>query len=355
MNKLLKNSVIILGLIVGLFLLKEQINDNDQTSSDNVVNVYNWGEYIDPELITEFEQETGYKVVYEVFDSNEAMYTKIKSNAGDYDVVVPSEYMLEKMEKEDLLIPLNHEEIPNFSYVDEDYLNPAFDSGNVYSAPYFWGTVGIIYNTSLTDLTFESWNDLWDESLNNNLFLVDGAREIIGMGLNVNGYSLNSTNKVELEKAQNKLFTLKPNVKGIIGDEILTLMPNGEAKAAVTWSGSAADMMWENEDLDYSVPKEGSNIWVDSLAIPKTCNNEKGANAFINFMLKPSSLAKNAEYVGYSTPLKNPENYMDLEIVNDERFYPPKAVVDKLEYYENLDPEMLQYYNDIFLEFKMKK
>ncbi len=354
MNRLIKSTIAVLMLIIVLFLIRDQLTSTGATSSDKVVNVYNWGEYIDPSLIDEFEEETGYKVVYEVFDSNEAMYAKIKSNAGDYDVVVPSEYMIAKMKSEDLLIPLNHDLIPNFKNIDENYLNPGFDPDNVYSAPYFWGTVGIIYNKSLTDLDFDSWEDLYDPSLKNSVFLVDGAREIIGMALNNLGYSLNSTNKTELEAAQNKLFTLKPNVKGVIADEILTLMPNGEAKAAVTWSGSAADMMGENEDLDYSVPKEGSNIWVDSMVIPKTCNNEEGANAFINFMLKPSSLAKNAEYVGYSTPLKDPEKYLDASIVEDERFYPPQSVLNKLEYYENLEPEMLQYYNDLFLEFKMK-
>ncbi len=354
MRKLLNSTMIIIILIIGLFIIKYNLNQSTE-SNENVVNVYNWGEYIDPDLITEFEKETGYHVVYEVFDSNEAMYTKIKSNAGGYDVIVPSEYMLEKMKQEDLLIPLDHQQIPNFKNVDNNYLNPTFDPNNVYSAPYFWGTVGIIYNETKTDLTFNSWNDLWDESLSNQVFLVDGAREIIGMALNSLGYSVNTKDAESLQAALNKLYTLKPNVKAIIGDEILTLMPAGEATAAVTWSGSAADMMSENSDLNYSIPKEGSNIWVDSMAIPKTSDNINGANAFINFMLKPSSMAKNAEYVGYSTPMKNPEQYLDAEIVNDKRFYPDNQTINRLEYYENLSPELLQYYNDLFLEFKMYK
>ncbi len=354
MRKLLNSTMIIIILIIGLFIIKYNLNQSTE-SNENVVNVYNWGEYIDPELIDEFETETGYHVVYEVFDSNEAMYTKIKSNAGGYDVIVPSEYMLEKMKQEDLLIKLDHKQIPNFKNVDANYLNPAFDPNNIYSAPYFWGTVGIIYNETKTDLNFSSWNNLWDKSLKNEVFLVDGAREIIGMALNSLGYSVNASDKSQLQSALTKLYQLKPNVKAIIGDEILTLMPNGEATAAVTWSGSAADMMSENSDLNYAIPKEGSNIWVDSMAIPKTSDNIKGANAFINFMLKPSSMAKNAEYVGYSTPMKNPEAYLDEEIVNDQRFYPEEATIDRLEYYENLSPELLQYYNDLFLEFKMYK
>lgn len=352
MRNLLKYFLLIVLAIIIILLLKHKLNSHE-TSSDKVVNVYNWGEYIDPELIEEFEQESGYKVEYELFDSNEAMYTKIKSNAGDYDVVVPSEYMVEKMKREDLLIPLDKSIVTNFKNVDDTYLNPGFDQGNVYSAPYFWGTVGIVFNTSMTDLEFNSWDDLWDPSLANNVLLVDGAREIMGMALNSLGYSLNTSDKIELGLAAQKLESLKPNVKGIIGDEVLVLMPKGEAAAAVTWSGSAQDMMSENADLDYSVPDEGSNIWVDSMVIPKTCNNPTGANEFINFMLRPENMAKNAEYVGYSTPMKSPEKYLDEATVSDERFYPPKEKLAKLEYYEALDPELLQYYNDLFLEFKM--
>ncbi len=352
MKILLKYLLAIIGAILLILFLKYRLNSHE-TSSDNVVNVYNWGEYIDPELIEEFEHESGYEVEYELFDSNEAMYTKIKSNAGDYDVVVPSEYMIEKMKDEDLLIPLDKSIVTNFKNVDESYLNPGFDQGNVYSAPYFWGTVGIVFNTTMTDLKFNSWDDLWDQSLEDNVLLVDGAREIMGMALNSLGYSLNTSDKIELQLAAQKLESLKPNVKGIIGDEVLVLMPKGEAAAAVTWSGSAQDMMAENKDLDYSVPNEGSNIWVDSMVIPKTCNNPEGANEFINFMLRPENMAKNAEYVGYSTPMKNPEKYLDEDVVNDERFYPTSEKLAKLEYYKALDPELLQYYNDLFLEFKM--
>ncbi len=352
MKNLLKYLLLIIFIIAIILVIKCKLNSHE-TSSEDVVNIYNWGEYIDPTLIKKFEKESGYQVEYELFDSNEAMYTKVKSNAGDYDVVVPSEYMIEKMKNEDLLIPLDKSIVTNFKNVDDAYLNPGFDKGNVYSAPYFWGTVGVVYNKTMTDLKFDSWDDLWDPSLKNNVLLVDGAREIMGMALNSLGYSLNTSDKLELGLAAKKLESLKDNVKGIIGDEVLVLMPKAEAAAAVTWSGSAQDMMSENEDLDYSIPKEGSNIWVDSMVIPKTCNNPKGANEFINFMLEPENMAKNAEYVGYSTPLKNPEKYLDVDVVNDERFYPTDKTLANLEYYEALSPKLLQYYNDLFLEFKM--
>ncbi len=353
MKQLIKFIILVIVIIALLFGAKYLLNHDVKNGADDVVNVYNWGEYIDPELITEFEKESGYRVEYELFDSNEAMYTKIKSDAGDYDVVVPSEYMVSKMMKEDLLLPIDKELVTNFKNVDDNYLNPEFDPGNEYSAPYFWGTVGIVFNTTMTDLDFNSWDDLWDPSLENNVLLADGAREVIGFALNSLGYSLNTADQIELRLAQEKLFELKRNIRGIIGDEVLVLMPQGEAAAAVTWSGSAADMMWENEDLDYSVPEEGSNIWIDSMVIPKTCNNYEGANAFIQFMLEPEHMAQNADYVGYSTAMKHPDEYLDAEVVEDERFYPKQTMIDKLEYYEDLEPELLQYYNDLFLEFKM--
>lgn len=189
--------------------------------------------------------------------------------------------------------------------------------------------------------------------MKNQILLVDGAREVIGMGLNSLGYSLNDTNKDHLLEAKKKLDKLTPNVKAIVGDEIKMLMANEEAGAALVWSGDAADIMWENEKLDYVVPKEGSNLWFDNMVIPKTAKNIEGAHKFINFMLDPKVAAQNAEYVGYSTPNEKALEYLPKEISEDERFYPSPELTDKLEVYENLGKRMLSYYNDLFLEFKM--
>ncbi|MGE7909244.1 ABC transporter substrate-binding protein [Lysinibacillus xylanilyticus] len=354
MKQLIQATVAILVVSALLFYAADALSAGGGKSGKDTLTIFNWGEYIDPDLLKQFEKETGIHVIYETFDSNEAMMTKIQQGGTAYDIAVPSEYMIEKMKEENLLIPLDKTKIPNLKNIDPYFLDLPFDDDNKYSVPYFWGTVGIVYNPKLVgNLDFSSWKDLWDPSLKRKVFLVDGAREVIGMGLNNLGYSLNSLNDKELRKATDKLITLAPNVKAIIGDEITPLMVNNEAAVALTWSGQAADMLSENEDLDFAVPKEGSNLWFDNMVIPKTSKNIDGAHAFINFMLKAESGAKNADYVGYSTPNIAAMKLMDKEVVSDERFYPSEEQRKTLEVYKNLGPDYLGKYNELFLEFKM--
>lgn len=355
MKSLIQASVAIVAVCLILFFVADQLESSGSEGSKDTLTVYNWGDYIDMDLIKEFEKESGIKVIYETFDSNEAMMTKIKQGGSSYDIAVPSEYAIEMMKEENLLIPIDHSKIPNLKNIDPYYLDLPFDAGNEYSIPYFWGTVGIVFNPELVPdhLTFESWDDLWDPSLKDKVFLVDGAREVIGMGLNSIGESLNAKDDVLLRKATDKLITLSPNIKAIIGDEITPLMINNEATVALTWSGQAADMMWENEELDFAVPQEGSNLWFDNMVIPKTADNIDGAHQFINFMLDAEVAAQNADYVGYSTPNKAAMELMDPEVIEDERFYPDESLRDKLEVYENLGLEWLGKYNELFLEFKM--
>lgn len=354
MKEITRAAIAILLISGILVYVVNVLEKSSTTSGGGTISVYNWGEYIDPELIDQFENETNISVVYETFDSNESMMTKIEQGGTTYDVAMPSEYAIEKMKVNNLLHPIDHSLIPNLTNIDPYFLDLPFDPGNEYSIPYFWGTVGIAFNPTLLEgQTFESWDDLWNPSLNQEVILVDSAREIIGLGLNSLGYSLNSTNMVELREATDKLKTMGPNVKAIIGDEIVEMMRREEAAVAVTWSGQAADMMWINEDIDYSVPKEGSNLWFDNMIIPKTARNIEGAHAFINFMLDPEVAAQNADYVGYSTPNEKAIELMDPEVTEDERFYPPVELRERLEVYENLGLEMLGTYNELFLEFKM--
>lgn len=354
MKQLIQATIAIIVVIALLMYAADSMRASNGKSGKDTLTIFNWGEYIDPDLLKQFEKETGIHVIYETFDSNEAMMTKIQQGGTAYDIAIPSEYMIEKMKEEDLLIPLDHSKIPNMKNIDPYFLDLPFDEDNKYSVPYFWGTVGIVYNPSLVgDLDFSSWEDLWDPSLKRTVFLVDGAREVMGMGLNSLGYSLNSLNNDELRAATDKLITLAPNVKAIIGDEITPLMINNEAAVALTWSGQAADMMYENEELDFAVPEEGSNLWFDNMVIPKTSKNIDGAHAFINFMLEAESGAQNADYVGYSTPNIAAMALMDEEVVADERYYPSEEQRDTLEVYKNLGPDYLGKYNELFLEFKM--
>lgn len=354
MKEMMRAALLIL-LVSGLLLfVNYQLNDGGNRANTESIIVYNWGEYIDPALLKQFEEETGIKVVYETFDSNEGMMGKVEQGGTAYDIVVPSEYMIEMMKDKNLLLPIDHEQIPNMQHIDPYFLDLPFDPNNTYSIPYFWGTLGIAYNpTLLNGQTFESWNNLWDLSLTQQIILVDSARETVGMSLNALNYSLNTTDLNELRAATDYLKELKPNVKAIIGDEVTQLMINKEANVALTWSGQAADMMAENEDIDYIVPEEGSNLWFDNIVIPRTASNLEGAHAFINFMLDPEVAAQNAEYVGYSTPNLTALNYMDEEIIKDERFYPDEQTRNHLEVYRNLGLELLGVYNEYFLEFKM--
>lgn len=356
MNKLIRTLIACLIVSALLLYIIHELNKSEGYAGADTLTIFNWGDYIDTDLIKQFEKETGIKVIYETFDSNEAMLTKIQQGGTTYDVAVPSEYMVEKMYEDELLLPLDQSKLPNLKNIDERFLNLPFDPGNKYSIPYFWGTVGITFNRKLLpNKEFDSWNDLWDKDLKNQILLIDGAREIIGMGLNSLGYSLNDTNKAHLQETLEKLETLTPNVKAVVGDENKLLMQNNEAAIAVIWSGDAADIMGENEDVDYVVPKEGSNLWFDNFVIPKTAKNVEAAYKFINFMLDPKVSAQNTEYVAYSTPNKEALKYMDPEMVEDERFYPATEITKKLEVYQNLGRKNLAYYNDLFLEFKMHR
>ncbi|MBF8151911.1 ABC transporter substrate-binding protein [Exiguobacterium sp. A1_3_1] len=344
-------------LISGVILFTlNQLNETQGYSGKNVLNIYNWGDYIDPALIKQFEKESGIKVVYQTFDSNEAMLTKIEQGGTTYDIAVPSDYAIAKMIDEKLVVPIDHQKIPNLKNIDSRFLDLSFDPNNKYSIPYFWGTVGIVYNKDLIDgKKPTSWKDLWDPKLKNQILLADGAREVMGMSLNSLGYSLNETDESKLQEAKANLMRLTPNVKAIVGDEIKLLLANEEAGLGVVWSGDANEIMSENENLDYVIPKEGSNVWFDNVVIPKTAKNVEGAHEFINFMLRPDISAKNADYVGYSTPNKEGLKLLDKSVRTDERFYPDKQVTDTLEVYENLGKKMLAHYNELFLEFKMHK
>jgi spermidine/putrescine transport system substrate-binding protein len=355
MKSLVQTFVAVLIVSFGLMYLTSYLNKSEGYTGKDTLTIYNWGDYIDPELLDEFQKETGIKVIYQTFDSNEAMMTKIEQGGTTFDVSVPSEYAIDKMKQENLLLPLDKSKLPNLKYIDPSFMNLSFDPDNKYSIPYFWGTVGIVYNPDKTDLTFKSWADLWNPSLKNQILLLDGAREVIGMGLNSLHYSLNDTNEEHLQEAKAKLSTLTPNVKAIVGDEIKLLLANEEAAVGLVWSGDASEIMSENEKLDYVVPEEGSNLWFDNMVIPKTARNIEGAHEFINFMLDPEHAARNAEYVGYSTPNAKALEYLPEEISGDKRFYPGKELTEKLEVYQNLGKRMLSHYNELFLEFKMHR
>ena len=355
MKQLMTMLLGLLLIVAVLFGFRHQLESSLGLTDGNTIVFYNWGDYIDPELLTQFEEETGYSVIYETFDSNEAMMTKIEQGGTRYDVAVPSEYMIEQMIEADLLQEIDHSLLPNLENINPRFLDLEFDSNNRFSIPYFWGTLGIIYNTNYVDESeVQQWNDLWNPKFRNNIMIYDGAREVLGVGLQSLGYSLNETDSTRLREATNKMKTLMPNILALVADEMKMHLGNEEAMIGVTFSGEASMAIWENPELAYVLPEEGSNLWFDNIVIPHNAQNVEGAHALIDFLLRPEVAAQNADYVGYSTPNEAAMALMDPEVISDEAFYPSEDALDKLEVYRGLGQEKLIEYNDLFLEVKIE-
>lgn len=354
MNKVYKFFLASLLAIALLFAAKILIVGNGQISDSNTLYLYNWGDYIDPDLIDKFEEESGYKVVMETYDSNEAMITKIKQKSTNFDICIPSEYAVEMMRDQGLLEKLDHSKIVGLDNIDERFLDVAYDPGNEYSIPYLWGTFGIVYNTKkYQESDFDSWKNLWDKKFEGEILSFDGARETLGIGLLANNLSLNTTDPKKLVEVRDELIGFMGNVKAILADEIRMYMALEEANVGITFSGDASSAIESNENLSYAIPKEGSNIWFDTMVIPKTSKNQKAAYAFINFMLEPENAAQNADYIWYATPNKKALDLIDPEARNDKTLYPDDDVIDKLEVFKALDKESTILYNDLFLDLKI--
>lgn len=319
------------------------------------VYVYNWGEYIDPEVFDLFEQETGIKVVDDYFESNEEMYPKIKAGAVQYDVICPSDYMIQKMIDEDLLAELNYDNIPNIKNIDPAYLESSeeFDPGNKYSVPYCWGTLGILYNKKKVTEPIDSWSAIFDEKYSGEILMMDSVRDAFGIALTYLGYSLNSTNEAELEEAKNLLKEQYPLVQAYVVDQVRDKMIGGEAILGVIYSGEAIYTKRSNPDLEYVVPKEGSNIWIDSWVIPKNSKNKENAEKFINFLCDGEIALKNFEYITYSTPNKIARDMIeDEDIKNSSVAFPDKSILDRCTTYRYLGEAIEAKYMDKWNEVK---
>lgn len=339
---------IILALSVLMLLTLSACGKKDQAKEE--IYVYNWGEYIDPSILKDFQKETGIKVNYDTYASNEDLYIKMTQSQDKYDVIVPSDYMIERLIKEDLIQEINFDNIPNFSGVEDILKNPSFDPENKYSVPYFWGTVGIVYNKKEVTDKVDSWDILWNEKYKDQIIMYNSQRDTLGLALKRLGYSLNSTNEKELEEAKKSLIEQKPLVYAYLDDDGRDVVVQGDANLSVMYSGDALLMMAQNEDLDYVVPKEGSNIWYDSMVIPKNAQNVSGAEKFINYMLKPEVQAKNAEYcVGYTSPVKGVKDLLPDEIKNSKVAYPDIDLLPPLESFRDLG-DFIKVYDRIWTE-----
>ena len=334
----------------GFYYAKE----NDVMNGEKLV-VYNWGEYIDPEVLTMFEEETGIDIVYEEFETNEILYPKISSGAIAYDVICPSDYMIQRMIGNDLLSEINFDNIPNLKNIGKQYLEQSrqFDPENKYSVPYCWGTVGILYNKMMVDEPVDSWSILWDPKYKDNILMQDSVRDAFGVTLKYLGYSLNSTDLDELTEAKNLLIEQKPLVQAYVIDQVRDKMIGNEAALGVIYSGEAIYTQKENPNLEYVIPKEGSNIWIDSWVIPKNAEHKENAEKFINFLCRPDIALMNFEYITYSTPNEAARELIEDESIrNSEIAFPDLSKYDNLETFQYLGTEADQVYGDLWNKVK---
>ena len=327
---------------------------SDMLNDEKVV-VYNWGEYIDPEVLTMFEEETGIDVIYEEFETNEILYPKVSSGAIAYDVVCTSDYMIQRMIENGLLSEINFDNIPNIKNIGQQYMDQSrqFDPENKYSVPYCWGTVGILYNKTMVDEPIDSWSVLWDPKYKDNILMQDSVRDAFGVALKYLGYSLNSTDLDELTEAKNLLIDQKPLVQAYVIDQVRDKMIGNEAAIGVIYSGEAIYTQKENPNLEYVIPKEGSNIWIDSWVIPKNAEHKENAEKFINFLCRPDIALKNFEYITYSTPNDAARALIeDEDIRNSEIAFPDLSQYDNLETFQYLGTEADQMYGDLWNKVK---
>lgn len=317
--------------------------------------VYNWGEYIEPETITMFEEETGIKVVYDEFETNEIMYPKVEAGATAYDVICPSDYMIQKMIDNDLLAEINFDNIPNVKNIGQQYFEQSkeFDPENKYSVPYCFGTVGILYNKTMVDEPVDSWSILWDEKYADNILMQDSVRDAFMVALKLNHFSMNTMDESELQIAKNTLIEQKPLVQAYVIDQVRDKMIGGEAALGVIYSGEAIYSQRENPDLEYVIPKEGTNIWIDSWVIPKNAPNKENAEKFIDFMCREDIALMNFEYITYSTPNTAAQALIeDEDIKNSEIAFPDFDRYENLETFQYLGTEGDDLYNNLWKEVK---
>ena len=330
-------------------------SSKEDLSGTNQVIVYNWGEYLDPEVITLFEKETGINVVYEEFETNEIMYPKVQSGAIAYDVVCPSDYMIQRMIENDLLAELNFDNIPNIKNIGQKYFKQSrqFDSENKYSVPYCWGTVGILYNKTMVDEPIDSWSVLWDEKYKDSILMQDSVRDAFAVALKYKGHSLNSTDLDELEEAKELLIKQKPLVQAYVIDQVRDKMIGNEAAIGVIYSGEAIYTQLENPNLEYVIPKEGSNVWIDSWVIPKNAKHKENAEAFINFLCRPDIAKMNFDYITYSTPNTAARELIeDPAIRNSKIAFPDASELERCETFQFLGDKNDAIYNKLWREIK---
>lgn len=329
-------------------------------SSENKgeVNVYNWGDYVAngmdglKDVVAEFEKETGIKVNYTTYDTNEELYNMLKNSNAEYDVIVPSEYMVTKLKSEDMLMELNFDNIPNYKYINERFKKLPCDPEGKYTVCYDWGVTAMIYDKTKVDKKPTSWEALWDPKLKGQILMINNSRDAMGIAMQLCGINPSNFTKADVDKAAAKLREQKPLVKKYVMDQVFTEMEGSQAAIAPYYAGDISVIMENNKNLDYAFPESGSNLFYDSFCIPKTCKNKENAEAFINFMNKPEIAAENCKYLLYGTPNDGALEYLDEDIKNSELTFPSDEYVKKCYTFSDVDPEVYAYMQEQFLKIQ---
>lgn len=325
------------------------------TNNDNAITVLNYGKYIDESVIDSFEQETGITIKYEEYEEPEEMYTKYKSGAIDYDVICTSDYIIEKLISEGEVNKIDYSSMPNYQNVNQDIIDmsASFDPTHEYTVPYFYGTLGILYNKKMADASdLNTWDCLWNGKYKDNMIMINSVRDAFTPALRTLGYSINETDTAKLDEAFDILNKQSNDVLAYYVDETCDEMVAENAAIAVCYSGEAAAAMAENDNLDYIVPKEGSNLWIDSWFIPKTCKNKEGAQEFLNYICSDEPAQLNFEYVYYASPIQSVIENQDAETKENEAINPPSDMLKNCEVYRALNDDDATLYNTLWQRLK---
>ena len=337
----------------------ELVGKYDRSLEGTVLNVYNWGEYISDgsddsvDVNREFERLTGIKVNYTTFESNETMYSQLKSGGVTYDIIIPSDYMIERLRREDMLTEIDHSRLLNYRFIDDAYKKLFFDEEEKYTVPYCVGMVGIIYNTALIDEPEHSWGALWDSKYTDMALNFSNPRDAFMTAQMLLGQDLNSTNKKDWDAAAKLLKKQKKTLQSYVMDEVYGKMETGEAAIAPYYAGDFLTMLDVNEDLAFFYPEEGTNIFIDSICIPKRVQNYDAAMMYIDFLLEPDIALANAEYIGYASPNTAVKENEDYYYYGNEILYPDEGEKLKVQYYHDIDPEIRRYYENLWIDIKL--
>lgn len=329
-------------------------------NQDISINVYNWGEYLADgsesgmlDVNKEFEELTGIKVNYTTYATNEEMYAKIKGGGADYDIIIPSDYMISRMIKEDMLAKIDYSQMPNTKHIMDNFRGLEYDVNDEYSVPYMWGTVGIIYDKDIVTEEEIGWDILWNEKYRGNILMFDNPRDAFAIAENMLGYSMNTESPEELRAAADKLKEQKPLIQAYVMDQVFDKMGAKEAAVAPYYAGDAVTLMADYENLGFAIPKTGTNIFVDAVCIPKTSKNIEAAQMYINFLCEPDISLANCEAIGYSTPNAAAYDMLDDEIKNDGISYPDEEFQkSRCTTFINLSDEANQLMQDLWTEMK---